>query len=36
METEESIPCSQEPATGPNPESDKSSPLPHPTSLLSF
>jgi hypothetical protein len=29
MEHDGSLPCSQQPATGPCPESDKSSPRPH-------
>jgi hypothetical protein len=31
MVPEDSLPCSQEPATGPYPEPDKSSPHPPPT-----
>jgi hypothetical protein len=30
MELDSSLPCSQEPATGPYPETDESSPHPHP------
>jgi hypothetical protein len=33
MEPESSLPCSQEPSTGPYPESDQSSPYHHNLSL---
>jgi hypothetical protein len=36
MEAEHSLPCSQEPATDFRPETDKSSPHPHPMSLRSI
>jgi hypothetical protein len=36
MESEVSLPCSQQLATGPYPEPDKSNPLSHPTTLRSI
>jgi hypothetical protein len=36
MEPEGSLPCSQEPSTGPYPEPDQSTPYFLPSSLLNF